>query len=257
MDPYLEDPEFWPDVHHRLISVLADELGPRLRPKYFVAVEIAVVVVPPSEDEGRPIPDVVIGQEDSTGGQIGEAVATYGAVRPMRVKVPIPETVRLGVLKVRSVKGKELVTVIEVLSPFNKAAGKGRDRYERKRERILRGPAGFVEIDLLRRGRPMPMSPDGHDADYRILISPSDTRPSATLYAFDVTQAIPVIPVPLLPEDEPVLVDLCALFHDGYERACYDLRINYRAEPDPPLGGEAAAWADRLLQAANLRPAAA
>lgn len=39
MDPYLEHPDLWPDVHHRLIVTLADYLVPRLRPRYYVSIE--------------------------------------------------------------------------------------------------------------------------------------------------------------------------------------------------------------------------
>jgi hypothetical protein len=38
MDPYLEAPEFWSEVHSRLIVGTADALAPMLRPKYRVAV---------------------------------------------------------------------------------------------------------------------------------------------------------------------------------------------------------------------------
>ncbi|MBI3763303.1 MAG: DUF4058 family protein, partial [Chloroflexi bacterium] len=39
MDPWLEHPALWPDVHHGLISAIRDRLGPILRPRYYVAVE--------------------------------------------------------------------------------------------------------------------------------------------------------------------------------------------------------------------------
>lgn len=39
MDPYLEHPELWTEVHSRLIVNLAEFLCPILRPKYRVAVE--------------------------------------------------------------------------------------------------------------------------------------------------------------------------------------------------------------------------
>ena len=39
IDPYLEQRSLWPDVHNRLITALRDDLAPRLRPRYFVAVE--------------------------------------------------------------------------------------------------------------------------------------------------------------------------------------------------------------------------
>ena len=34
MDPYLESPDLWPDVHNRLMNLFADQLGDLLAPKY-------------------------------------------------------------------------------------------------------------------------------------------------------------------------------------------------------------------------------
>ncbi|MEI7769214.1 MAG: DUF4058 family protein, partial [Chloroflexales bacterium] len=39
MDPYLEQPAIWPDFHNSLIVALRDDLAPRLRPRYYVAIE--------------------------------------------------------------------------------------------------------------------------------------------------------------------------------------------------------------------------
>ncbi len=39
MDPYLEHPSLWPDVHNRLLAALADELGDQLRPAYYARLE--------------------------------------------------------------------------------------------------------------------------------------------------------------------------------------------------------------------------
>lgn len=38
-DPYLENPDFWPEVNSRLIVALADSLVPQVRPKYEIAIE--------------------------------------------------------------------------------------------------------------------------------------------------------------------------------------------------------------------------
>jgi hypothetical protein len=39
LDPYLEHPSLWPDVHNRLIAALADELSQRVAPRYYVGLE--------------------------------------------------------------------------------------------------------------------------------------------------------------------------------------------------------------------------
>jgi hypothetical protein len=39
MDPYLESPELWQDVHATLMTVLREQLVPKLRPRYFVGID--------------------------------------------------------------------------------------------------------------------------------------------------------------------------------------------------------------------------
>jgi hypothetical protein len=39
-----------------------------------------------------------------------------------------------------------------------------------------------------------------------------------------------------------------------YDRAGYDLRVDYRSDPAPPLEGDDTAWAGALLCEAGLRP---
>jgi hypothetical protein len=39
VNPYLENPELWAEVHHRLITVIADAIAPSIRPKYRAAIE--------------------------------------------------------------------------------------------------------------------------------------------------------------------------------------------------------------------------
>ena len=34
MNPYLEHPQLWPEVHHRLITAIAIAIQPALLPKY-------------------------------------------------------------------------------------------------------------------------------------------------------------------------------------------------------------------------------
>ena len=39
MDPYLEAPQLWAELHNRLIVAIADDLSPKLRPNYRVAID--------------------------------------------------------------------------------------------------------------------------------------------------------------------------------------------------------------------------
>jgi hypothetical protein len=54
MDPYLEHPVLWEGFHARLIPEMADQLQPRLDPRYIATVEERVFVEGPQ----RRIPDV-------------------------------------------------------------------------------------------------------------------------------------------------------------------------------------------------------
>lgn len=49
MDPYLESPTLWPDVHRGLISEMQAMLNRRLRPQYHVRVEERVYI--PNEND--------------------------------------------------------------------------------------------------------------------------------------------------------------------------------------------------------------
>jgi hypothetical protein len=53
MDPFLEDPGLWPDVHHELISVARELLGGSIRPKYHVRIEERVYVLTRTIPVGR------------------------------------------------------------------------------------------------------------------------------------------------------------------------------------------------------------
>ena len=39
MDPYLENPALWPEVHSRLMVAIADILNPQILPKYRASIE--------------------------------------------------------------------------------------------------------------------------------------------------------------------------------------------------------------------------
>ena len=74
MDPYLEHPVLWESFHARLIVAVANQLQPRLDPRYVASVEERVFVEGPQ----RRIPDVWI-QKAAGGGTAGTAVAEADA----------------------------------------------------------------------------------------------------------------------------------------------------------------------------------
>lgn len=84
-------------------------------------------------------------------------------------------------------------------------------------------------------------------------MSRGSRRPRAELRPFGVRRPIPAFDLPLLRGDTEPRLDIDAILHALYDRAGYDLRLNYRAAPDPPLADADAAWADELLRGAGLR----
>lgn len=246
MDPYLEERSLWPNVHSSLITALRDDLAPRLRPRYFVAVEERTY----TDDTGGL---TFAGRPDLAISQVHEAAVAYWVAPQSHdagvtvVELPVPDIVRETYLEVRD-RDDRVVTMLEILSPANKVPGRGRELYGLKRSRVLASMTNLVEIDLLRAGQPMEMHGDYPPSHYRILVSREATRPRADLHYFSVRDPIPDFSLPLQQdEDEPVVV-LNQLLHDLYDRAGYDLRIDYSQAPHPPLDDEDAAWAADLLR---------
>ncbi len=254
MNPYLEHPDLWLGVHGRLIMAIADSLSPQLRPKYFVAIEERIYQTTDDDRLLVGIPDIVV-QRPQTGTNLTmlKIAVDEPAVKPATVEIPMPETVKERYLEVRKVETKEVVTVIEVLSPKNKRAVLGRNAYESKRQRVFGSSTHLVEIDFLRAGEPMATVGSRIQSDYRILVSRGEYRPKADLYAFNLQNKIPLFPLPLRSEDVEPVIDLQTILSELYDRASYDLVIDYSHEPVPPLSEANATWNDAWLRQQGLR----
>jgi hypothetical protein len=250
MDPYLERAEVWEEVHTRLIVAIADALGPQVRPKYRVGVEqrtyLAVLI--PDEYELVGKPDVLVAapcrQEQSV-----HATTAAAGVASRVTQLPMPEEIIERHLAVRDVLTGEVITAIELLSPTNKLTRDGRRQYARKRLRILGSATHFIEIDLLRAGEPFPFRvQDDARSDYRIIVSRAPDRPQV-VYLFTIRDPIPDMPVPLQSGDAEPVVALNRLVHDVYDRAGYDLTLDYQQPPPPPqMRAQDVQWMQQLLR---------
>lgn len=94
---------------------------------------------------------------------------------------------------------------------------------------------------------------NGSNYHYSILVSPAPLRPRAHFYPFTIRHPIPTFHLPLQQDDDWPVLDLNRILHDLYDRAGYDLRINYRTEPVPVLAEEDALWLDTLLRQSGVR----
>ena len=256
MNPYLERAEFWPGVHNRVIVHLGDTLARQLRPEYMVRTEQRVYV---SEEPGasgqRPsrVPDITV-LDAGWAAQRAIALETepHQTEDAVTVEMPALELERENYLKIVRVSNREVVAVLELLSPANKSRA-GRHEYLSKRAEVQYGPAHLVEIDLLRAGPPMPVVGDIPGGDYRILVCNSRLSPDASLYVFSVRQPIPVFVMPLAEGSEGITIDFKPILDEVYVLGSYDRDIDYELDPEPPLSDADRTWLDQLLREQGLR----
>ncbi|HEX3313883.1 MAG TPA: DUF4058 family protein, partial [Gemmataceae bacterium] len=148
MDPYLENPHTWPNLHLNLISSIQAALNKTIRPKYVAFVEERVYVSD-EDDPGRTViaPDVrVLETEAKTPHRHGSGgTATLVAAEPIVAVTLLDEGIHESRLTIVDAETKKVVTVIEVLSPSNKHPGaSGRTSYMEKRQEILTSRTHFV-----------------------------------------------------------------------------------------------------------------
>jgi len=247
MNPYLEQEEVWHDFHQSFIPLAREVLSGQVGAGYIVKVEEHLFIheIPASQR-------VLFGHAD-VGVKESGAVATMAGAgtltdAPAYVGIPLAVDVeRHAYLEVRDRSGREIITVLELLSPSNKNAGPDREQYIGKRQRILTSAVHLVEIDLLRGGPRMPL--EGLPAcDYYVLVSRAEERPRAGLWPIGLRDRLPVIPIPLRGGDQDVRLDLQQIVQRVYDGAHYE-RYIYQSEPTPALCTEDAAWARKLIGA--------
>ena len=255
MDPYLERPSLWPDVHHRLLSCMSDVLAPILRPAYFVQIEERVYLM----DESDPawpviIPDLVIvpTSEYRAYSPPDSESATALLTQPAPAVLVLDEEIRETRLSIIDVGSQKIVTVIELLSPTNKVPGsEGMHSFAEKRKDVLHSDAHWIEIDLLRGGARIPIDGNFANSDYRVHVSRVHERPKSWVWPIALPQRLPRIPIPLRPEHPEAELDLQAVLNLAYDRAGYDLVVKYDRDPTPPLTDSQRAWAKAILTKAD------
>ena len=154
--------------------------------------------------------------------------------------------------------GNRVVTVIEFLSPSNKSPGPNREQYLRKQREICSSDANLVEIDLNRFGTHTLAFPLAHikpesRTPYMACVRRAARPGMAEVYPMPLWERLPVVKIPLRPDDADVPLDLQALVEQCYRNGAYEGTLNYAADPDPPLSGADEDWADERLHTLGLR----
>lgn len=256
MDPYLERPSLWPDVHTRLITASCDTLQAQIAPGYvaqitpYIAVEQIDIAVP----RRAVVPDVGVHERETPG---FSPLATVVDAPPLVGTTLMAIPTRYARIEIRAVGDDTLVTAIELLSPVNKRPGSdGAEAYEKKRQELFASSAHLLEIDLLRGGKRPQLAPSTSlpDAPYFIFLSRAERRPEVAIWPCSWRRPLPRVPVPLRAPDPDAVLPLATVLQQVYRNARYDLQVNYRAAPPPPeLAAEEAAWLDAHLRERGLR----
>lgn len=246
MDPYLEDPWIWPDFHLTLAVAIRTELNRRLPTGYVARVDRYIWVQEPETDEYKRLgkPDVFLTGEC---GPTGLPTAT-AVVAPVEITLPSQTDKGIPYVKLVDRARRRLVTVVELLSPANKAPGKDREAYLMKQREYLASDVNVVELDLLRKGERLPWIPPSLAiANYYILVSRAAERPRAFVWPFTVRDHLPPIVIPLSVQDGDVSLELGTCMNQLYDSAGYARELDYTQTPTPPLDEPDATWARELL----------
>lgn len=156
------------------------------------------------------------------------------------------EGFRQAYVKILHLPERSLVTVIEFLS-FDNKTGSGRERYLSDRESILRQKVHLVELDLLLRGRRLPILNPLPDGDSFVTISRWHHPERVEVYAWSLRDALPTIAIPLKPPNFGVPLNLGALLSVAYDRGHYTRCINYNAPLTVPLSPDKLLWAAEVV----------
>jgi len=248
MDPYIEMSGLWDDFHPDMIAEIKRVIAPRLPPHYAVRTgERYYVDVCSPGDLGKSEASVVRVADDwraAGGAAVLEA--------PVETEVAIELEFREKFLDIREMRSGQIVATIELLSPGNKRGGEGRQQYLLKRNACLLGERNFVEIDLLRGGTRMPPANDYPAGDYFVTLFRMTRPGKCGLWPIGLRDRLPTVPVPLLPGEADLRLDLAPMVNSVYVGSNYGPSINYGLPLSPRARNrDDAAWLEDLLRSAG------
>ena len=247
MNPYFESPAVWHGFHQRLIPAIANALTAQLRPNYIVLIEEQIYVHEIEEPSRSLAGRADLALAELEGRNSSAAVALVEAP-VVGVLTEFVDEERLGYVEIRDKGKRELVTVVELLSPANKRPGADREQYLAKRRRLLHSSTHLVEIDLLRAWPRMPVE-TLPVCDYLMFVSRAEARPRVGLWPCRLRESLPMIQMPLRAMTSCTL-DIQSLLHKVYDEAGYEDYL-YSSPLDPPLSPADAAWAAQLMGTAR------
>lgn len=238
MDPYLERPSGWRGVHTRLIVVISNLINEGLPDNFAVQIEGRLRVLDQSMRgiQSDIIPDLFLKRHDPIRAAQMDAVAIAHAVE---IKPIFVETIEERWLEIVDQDNQQVVTTIEILSPFNKR-GDGYDQFEKKRKEVVAAGSSWLEIDLLRAGkRPFSIL---SDADYYAMMV--RTHPREWLaWPMMLEERLLTIGVPLSEGYDDIPLNLQTAIDNVYRDGRYARTVRYDEHtPTPVLTAAKQTW---------------
>src|SRR6267142_1587081 len=218
MNPFLEQTDAWEDFHSNFLTHAQEVLSAQVGPNYVVKIEVRLLLHELSAQERGFIGKADVGVAATTKREAVNLTAANPA--PVQLRLPAVEVEKHRSLEIRDRRNRRIVTAIELLSPSNKNPGSDRDDHLAKRRQVLASQTHFVEIDL-RRGGSRPSLPELPPCAYYALVSRYEDRPRLGFWPIGLSDALPVIPIPLSPPDPDVLLDLKVVLDRAYDAPDY------------------------------------
>ena len=215
MDPYLENPDFWPGVHNHLVVYLAEQLQPRLRRRYIAAVQERVFV------EELEIHESFIEILELPSGK--RVVTVIEAISPTN-KVAGPGRESYQAKQREVLRSTAHFVEIDLLRQGQHVLAVP--------ERLVRGRLAYQYLVCVNRER--------------------RCRNRCECYAWGLRDRLPRVGIPLADEDPDVPLDLQEALSRVYELGSYRDRIDYSSPCRPPVSEEDQAWANELVKQASL-----
>lgn len=220
MDPFLEDSALWAGFQHQLAHSLYQILLPGLMDRYRARV----------------------------------AQRHYVNEQALFTSV-IREEHHEQYIEIRQRTDSKLVTLVDLVSPANKATASGRTAYMEKRREARSGGANLVEIDLVMQGQPMhEYSREGlPDWDYAVTVTRPTQPERYEIFTATLDKRLPRFRMPLAADDRDTVVDLQTAFSRAFDQGSFIEKLDYQKDPATRLSDANREWVDGHLRGLKLR----
>jgi hypothetical protein len=210
----------WPAFHHQFVAGLYQLLLPGLVDRYRARVAQRVYVT--------------------------EVALFTSVIREQHVE---------EVIEIRQRGDGRLVTLIDGVSPANKATIEGRQAYLARRAEAKSGGANLVEVDLVLQGEPLlDYSRDGlPDWNYAVTVTRAAQPERYEIYTATLQKRLPRFRMPLASDDRDTVLDLQSAFARCYDQGGFGAQIDYHRDPSVTLTDEDRRWLDEWLRQAKVR----